>query len=246
MSDDVSDDAPTLPAIPLRTRQRHRIRPKRKAPPPKAEAPKEELPPTPAPFDEGAEDFFRTGDSLSPSTVPAPPDTDEEPSPVPVAAPPPVDAGLARRRRLARLVSLAVGFSTVLCVVALARSGLAVPRSVPERVAAAVPPPPSSPPVAPEPAVAPTVDVESPAPEAAEAAIVREEARALLAKRALADAIVAAKRAVDLDPSDAESWLILGAAQLDARRGPDAAASFRSCVRLATTGPVAECRAFLR
>jgi hypothetical protein len=206
------------------------------------------------------EDFFRAGDSLSPAAVS---DTAETPAIVDVEselareAAPPSPADLARRRRLARIVSLAVGFATLLCVVALARSGLAVaPPAAPREAqvtaetkepSAAVSPAPTTPESSPAPSdPAPQVDVESPAPEEAEAAAVREEARALLTKRAVADAIATAKRAVELDPTDAESWLILGAAQIEAMRGADAVQSFRSCVRLATTGPVAECRRFLR
>jgi hypothetical protein len=254
----MSDDVPTVRAIPLRARQRHRIRAKKSASPPEPEIEGEaeakvELPALPvASFDPGAEDFFRAGDSLAPSSASAtsstegPPASVEDEGPVEPARAEAPPKDLARRRRLARVVSWAVGFATLLCVAALARSGLAVAKSAPPTHGAST----SSPAPSPEPTAAaepaPTVAIESPPPEAAEAAVVREEARALLAKRALADAIVAAKRAVELDPSDAESWLILGAAQIDARRGADAVETFRSCVRLATTGPVGECRAFVR
>jgi cytochrome c-type biogenesis protein CcmH/NrfG len=57
----------------------------------------------------------------------------------------------------------------------------------------------------------------------------------------VAEAIEAGERAVALDPTDAEAWLIL-ATSYD-RRGTheDARRCFASCVRLATHGPRAEC-----
>jgi Flp pilus assembly protein TadD len=72
-----------------------------------------------------------------------------------------------------------------------------------------------------------------------------------LAQRALdrgdaTKAIEAAKQSVEGDPSDAETWLILGGAYLARGAAHDARESFASCARVATRGPRSECRALLR
>ncbi len=72
-----------------------------------------------------------------------------------------------------------------------------------------------------------------------------------LAQRALdrgdaARAIEQAKRSVELDATDAETWLILGAAQLQRGAYREAHESFTSCLRDATRGPRGECKALLR
>jgi len=74
----------------------------------------------------------------------------------------------------------------------------------------------------------------------------REEARGLLSKRDLKGAIEAAQKSLEADAEDATTYLILGAAQMEALRATDAATTFRSCLTTAKRGPVAECRAFLR
>jgi hypothetical protein len=59
-------------------------------------------------------------------------------------------------------------------------------------------------------------------------------------------AIEAAKQSLELDDSDAETWLILGAAYMQRGAHADARESFASCVRKATHGDKGECRALLR
>lgn len=58
-------------------------------------------------------------------------------------------------------------------------------------------------------------------------------------------AIETGQRAVDLDPTDAESWLILGAAYLQRGKYKDARRCFSECVEQATHGARSECRALL-
>jgi hypothetical protein len=73
----------------------------------------------------------------------------------------------------------------------------------------------------------------------------QESQRALdLGKVALS--IEAGERSVQLDASDAEAWLILGAAYMQHGRGAQARRSFTSCVQLAKRGPRNECAALLR
>ena len=50
----------------------------------------------------------------------------------------------------------------------------------------------------------------------------------------------------ELDPTDAEGWLILGAAYLQRAAPQDAKRCFASCVKEATRGPRGECAALLR
>jgi cytochrome c-type biogenesis protein CcmH/NrfG len=214
----MSDDAPTVRAIPLRSRQRHRVRPK------KARASEAETP------------------SLAPVQVTA--TEPEAPIVLRMEAPPAPE--LAPRRRLGRVVAMVVGVASIMCVVALARTlaagshhalePSAAPARMPEAASASI-----DVPLPPEAAPAPVEE-----PPTTDARTVREEARARLEKHELDEAIASGKSAVELDPTDATAWLILGAAQLEARRGVDAIASFRSCVKLAKTGPVGECRSFLR
>ena len=93
----------------------------------------------------------------------------------------------------------------------------------------------------PEPDDAPSEATHAPPP--AEARIARENARTLLEKGAGTDAIVAGRTSVALDPTDAEAWLVLGAAYQVVGNWQEARSAFQSCVRLAKRGPIAECRA---
>jgi hypothetical protein len=58
--------------------------------------------------------------------------------------------------------------------------------------------------------------------------------------------IEAGERSIALDPSDAEAWLILGAAYQTRGTFADARRCFSSCVRVAKRGPRGECGALLR
>jgi cytochrome c-type biogenesis protein CcmH/NrfG len=74
----------------------------------------------------------------------------------------------------------------------------------------------------------------------------RELARRALERGKMREAIGAAERSTALDPSDAEAWLILGAAKQEIGHGSEALAAFRSCTKVAKKGPVSECRSMLR
>jgi Flp pilus assembly protein TadD len=121
-------------------------------------------------------------------------------------------------------------------------------------------PAPESPPAAEPPQATEAVAAVAPAASAVEtdvekAPVELDPAAARDAKRASQRAldrgdaktsIEAGERAVDLDPTDAEAWLILGAAYQTRGTYPEARRCFASCVRLAKRGPRGECAALLR
>jgi Flp pilus assembly protein TadD len=104
-------------------------------------------------------------------------------------------------------------------------------------VAPVNPPPP--PPVAAAPVAAAPAGTRSATQE-------RDTARNLLEKGRVAAAIAAGERAVALDPSDGDAWLILGAAYQEQGRAGEARRCFSSCVKVARKGAVSECGALLR
>lgn len=227
-----------------------------------------------ASFDDHAADFFREGEMPS-SIATVELDVDpadrghaggEGLDPVRLAA-------AARRRAFSRHVMGVVALSVMLCIAAFVRSATggsttsAASSTVPDVVAVAEPPrvapfqipaaetaspaaPPSEAPaaavdtaaVATAAAAAPTVVAEL-APIPARAA--REEARHALDRGAAAAAIAAGMQSVELDPTDAEAWLILGAAYQLAGKGAEARNAFYSCSKLAKRGDVGECRALV-
>jgi hypothetical protein len=85
-----------------------------------------------------------------------------------------------------------------------------------------------------------------PAGDPVEAREAKKQAQRLLDRGDAAHAIEAAKRSVESDPSDAETWLILGGAYLQRGAYREARESFTSCVHDATRGPRGECKALLR
>ncbi len=97
---------------------------------------------------------------------------------------------------------------------------------------------------------------EVPAAGVAPAASVADDAEAAQDAKRLAQnelekghtqrAIEAGERAVALDPTDAEAWLILGAGYDQRRAYTEARRCFAACVRLANHGPRGECAALLR
>ena len=108
-----------------------------------------------------------------------------------------------------------------------------------------------APPVAPPalhvaPAAAVAEAKPAPAAPARTAIQEREAARRSLERGKTRDAIAAAERSVALDGTDAEAWLILGAAKQEIGHGGEALSAFRSCAKSAKRGPVRECRAMLR
>jgi hypothetical protein len=114
-------------------------------------------------------------------------------------------------------------------------------KRAPDPPAQPVPPAPSTLAAAAPVAVAPVAA--APDPRGAEA---KRASQAALEKGRTAQAIEAGERSVELDPSDAEAWLILGAAYDQRGAYAKARTSFQKCVERATRGPKGECAALLR
>jgi hypothetical protein len=114
----------------------------------------------------------------------------------------------------------------------------ALAAAAPVEVAPAIPPetPPS------------TSDVTPLDPKAVAKAAAKEKAksRGALEWGKMADAIAAGERSVSLDPSDAEAWLILGAAYQQKGDAKNALRSFRACMDQGKRGPRNDCAAMLR
>jgi Flp pilus assembly protein TadD len=104
-------------------------------------------------------------------------------------------------------------------------------------------PPPVAPPVAP-PVVAAPVATAPPVdfrPDPTGGTLIAQASRAL-AEGATPRALALAHQAVLANPSDADAWLILGAACQAAGNEPAAHDAYRSCVSSARTANVSECR----
>ncbi len=80
-------------------------------------------------------------------------------------------------------------------------------------------------------------------PTADDIANAKKQARALVGRGQMREAIPAAERAVLLDPEDAEMYLLQGAALQETGQWAKARAAFARCVALAKRGPTGECRA---
>jgi hypothetical protein len=207
-------------------------------------------------FDEDAADFFRVGESAPPLVMLEVAEDHEAATGRPAAASALAVAAAERRRAFSRHVLGVVVLSVVVCIAAFVRSATGAPSTIARAAPAAMTA--ASPvvapvearvalvaavaPVTPEPAAVPDVARER---SPAAARVAREEARRLLEGGAAAAATAAAIRSVELDPTDAEAWLILGAAYQLAGDGTEARNAFRSCSKLATHGGVGECRAFV-
>ncbi len=176
-----------------------------------------------------------------------------------------------RRARFARYVTWAVGMASVVCVVAILR-GAAEDREMRARAAAStasttapasptVEPPPLAMPLAmPIPAAQPVPAAVVEAPKAAAAPsdetprdtpakTAKEEkadAQRALERRQLEAAVAAGERAVLLDPTDGDAWLLLGAAHQERGNMTEARRAYSSCVKEGKRGAVGECRAMLR
>ena len=137
-------------------------------------------------------------------------------------------------------------FAILVCATAFAIFGIRKlqHRAPKPQVTQATPPPPE--PKAAPPVVATTKPAD-PAPTipTGNAIEEREEARKLLEKRKMTEALPHAQRAVEIDPSDAQTWLILGATYQDLGKGVEARDTFLACTKTATAGPIHECRALL-
>lgn len=73
----------------------------------------------------------------------------------------------------------------------------------------------------------------------------KAQAQAALDRNNAGFAVAAAERSVALDPTDAEAWLILGAAYQMQNRNAEARRAFGSCAKQAKRGPVGECTQML-
>ncbi len=182
-----------------------------------------------------------------------------------------------RRARFVRYVTWAVGVSAVVCLAAVVRTAFtpssktiaapaqaamiveppaakAAPRAEPAQPAAATPPAAAEPPAttattAPE-APAPAAIEPTEAPKPAPTGDAKEEkaaCRSALERGKVADAIEAGERAVALDETDAEAWLLLGAAYQEKGKLADARRAYTSCVKLGVKGKhTTECAQMLR
>ena len=68
-------------------------------------------------------------------------------------------------------------------------------------------------------------------------------ARRLIEHGRMRAGITAARGAIESDPSDAETYLLLGAALQETGQWKEATATFSKCLERATRGPKLECRA---
>jgi hypothetical protein len=74
----------------------------------------------------------------------------------------------------------------------------------------------------------------------------REASRSALERNGFTAAVEAGERAVALDPTDGESWLILGAAYQARGDAANARRCYRTCLAEAKRGPRSECAGMLR
>jgi hypothetical protein len=152
-----------------------------------------------------------------------------------------------RRARMQRIVKGTVAACVALCLAAVVRVGASHAMAGNEGAAAPAPAALPSTTIAATTVVTPPPATQA-APDATPVSAVaeREAARRSLEAGKAKEAAAAAARATAADPSEAEAWLILGAA--DQRLGKAGAAreAFRACVKSAKRGPVKECRAMAR
>jgi hypothetical protein len=81
---------------------------------------------------------------------------------------------------------------------------------------------------------------------AKEAAKAKVKARSALEWGKMSEAIASGERSVELDPTDAESWLILGAAYQEKGDSKNAMRAFKTCLDQGKRGPRNECAAMFR
>ncbi|HEY2517286.1 MAG TPA: hypothetical protein VGI39_40715 [Polyangiaceae bacterium] len=183
--------------------------------------------------------------------------------------PPPPTAPPERVKAMQRWVTITVVVCAGLLLIAIGRLTVSSSRpavapaptavaevpqaAAPPTVAAAavpIPPPPPASPIPPVPDPAASAPVASasaaPAEPGKTAEEERKDAQHSLEHGKAKDAVEAALRSVQLDPTDASAWLLLGASYLELGKGADARAAFTSCTKEAKKGPVVECRSMLR
>jgi tetratricopeptide (TPR) repeat protein len=166
-----------------------------------------------------------------------------------------------RRAKLAKYVTWAVGVSAALCLVAVVRTTFtsssktitaANAASVKTEIAVKAPPAPTvaPSPKAAEPAAAAIAAEPTEPVKAVVTGDVKEEkakVKAALDKNKLADAIDAGERAVAIDETDSEAWLLLGAAYQAKGDLKEARRAYRSCLDKGTKDKFQrECRLFAR
>src|SRR6266542_4042539 len=200
------------------------------------------------------DEFFARGDeagTFPPSSFDAPETNADEPPP-----PPPSPQQLRRRARLRRFVAGVVGAASLAMMVVGARAFLTRSRarrpadssfSVRQRVVPSIDAtmaPPSAPAaqLALDPAPTPS-DRVRPAHDPAPRTGTKADVRRLLDRGHMREAVAAAREALEADPSDAETYLLLGAALQETGQWRESAAVFARCVDEAKRGPKNECRA---
>lgn len=147
----------------------------------------------------------------------------------------------ARRARLQAIVAGVVGGAGLLTALALLNElGAARARTPPHRQTIDEP--------AAGTAIPLPVEVRDPMPpiHASEPHLTKVDARRLLAAGRLPAAIEAARFVLTKDATDAETYLLLGAALQDTGRWAESTAVFNRCAQDAKRGPVDECRALAR
>lgn len=168
-----------------------------------------------------------------------------------------------RRAKFAKYVTWAVGISAALCLIAVVRTtfssssktiAAANAASVKTEMVKQTPPPQAAAPApkAAEPVVKAAEPVAAPVEETKPAVTgdVKEEkakVKAALDKNKLADAIEAGQRAVTIDETDSEAWLLLGAAYQAKGELKQAQVAYKSCMEKGTKDKFQrECRLFVR
>ncbi len=182
---------------------------------------------------------------------------------------------IRRREKFVGYVKIAVAGAAIVCLAAVGRSAIHSRTKTAQASQAAIAAAPETPPAAPvapvaekaaEPAAAPVAPVAETKPAeaapatpepAASAEPAKEEitgdakeelkkSRVALEKRKIPEAIEAGERAVALDPTDGEAWLILGASYQEKGDLVNARRCYSACVKQGKSGPRLECQKMLR
>jgi len=193
--------------------------------------------------DLGTHSAFALAETARVEPIRLPPQKDVEPDPRHVQI-----AGVSRASGAQRFTKLAVGLAAVVGLAVLVRVTITRFGHPPEQTAraAAAAPPQAGPQLPPPPPVEQTTAAPTPAAPAKSAMEEKKAALTALEKRDLTEAIAAGERSVDLDPTDADAWRILGAAYQDSGRLVEARRCFAECTKVAKKGEVRECSFLLQ